>query len=147
MVVFLADRWPSRNVGVFGMFIMALSTLWISLVNPDAGTLMLAPGLVVAGISTGISLAPFNKTAVAALGQERVGLAAGLYNTIRFSGIAMATPLLGLLLAAGFVRHGGIETVSGPYQLGFGLLAGAAALGFGVAALIPLEDKSTLAGV
>ena len=123
------------------MFIMAAAMLWLSLVNPEAGTIMLAPGLIVAGLSAGISLAPFNKTAVAALGQARIGLAAGLYNTIRFVGVAAATPLLGLLLAHGFARHGGVETVSGPYQLGFGVLAGVAALGIGVAALIPVGDK------
>lgn len=137
----LADRWPSRNVGMIGMFLMAVAMLWMSLVNPEASSVILAPGLIVAGLSAGISLAPFNKTAVAALGQARIGLAAGLYNTIRFVGVAAATPLLGLLLAAGFARHGGIETVSGPYQLGFGVLAGVAVLGIGMAALIPVGDQ------
>lgn len=134
---FLADRWPSRTVGVVGMLLLAAGIFWLSLFDPAAGAFVLAPGLVVAGFSSGISLTPFNKTAVTALGLDKVGLASGLYNMVRFAGIATSTPLLGLLLARGFAQYGGLETASEPYQLAFQLLAGIALVSGGVAALIP----------
>lgn len=137
---FLADRWPGRLVGSLAMLVLAGGTLWLALVGADAGTLLLTPGLIVAGLSGGISLTPFTKTAVAALGPERVGLAAGLYNTLRFAGIAVSTPLLGLLLARGFARYGGLETVAPPYQTAFLLLTVVAVVGAGIAALMP-QDK------
>lgn len=141
---FLADLWPNRIVGAIGMLLLAVGIFWLSLVYPGTGALVLVPGLLVAGFSSGISLTPFTKTAVTALGPDRMGLASGLYNRLRFAGIAISTPLLGLLLAWGFAQHGGLETVTEPYQLGFQLVAGAAVLGSGVAALIPInKNKST----
>ena len=139
---FLADRWPSRLVGSIAMLLLAAGTLWLAFVSAEAGSLMLTPGLIVAGLSGGISLTPFTKTAVAALGEDRVGLAAGLYNMLRFAGIAISTPLLGLLLAQGFARYGGLETVTPPYQSAFLLLSVVAVAGAGVAALIP-DSKTT----
>jgi len=138
---FLADRWPSRVVGAIGLLVLAAGILWLGFVGPGADSLSLAPGLIVAGLGGGASLTPFTKTAVTSLGSNRVGLAAGLYNTLRFAGIATSTPLLGLLLAWGFARHGGLETVSQPYQLGFQLLVGVAVLGSGIAALIPNTER------
>jgi predicted MFS family arabinose efflux permease len=134
---FLADRWPSRTVGVVGMVLLAGGIFWLSQVDPHIGAFVLIPGLLVGGFSSGISLTPFNKTAVTALGPDKVGLASGLYNMLRFAGIATSTPLLGLLLAQGFAQHGGLETVSQPYQTAFQLLAGVAVASSGVAALIP----------
>lgn len=143
---FLADRWPNRIVGFVGMVGLAAGMLWISLVNPNIGSFILAPGLSVAGLTAGISLTPFTKTAVVALGPDRVGLAAGLYNTLRFAGLAASTPLLGLLLVQGFAQHNGLETVSGPYQLGFQLLAVIAVLGSAAATLIPTDTSVVQAG-
>ena len=139
---FLSDRWPGRTVGTTGMLLLATGLFWLSRVDADTGLMMLAPGLMMAGFSAGLSLVPFTKTAVVALGKERIGFASGLYNTLRFAGIATSTPLLGLLLAWGFARHGGLETVSEPYQLGFLLAAIVAIAGSGVAALIPKDQDS-----
>ena len=107
----------------------------------SAGSLLLTPGLIVAGLCGGISLTPFTKTAVSALGPDKVGLAAGLYNTLRFAGIAVSTPLLGLLLVQGFAQYGGLETVSEPYQFAFQVLAVIAAAGSVVSVFIPNLDK------
>jgi predicted MFS family arabinose efflux permease len=141
---FLADRWPSRIVGAIGLLFFTVGMFWPSLVDPNSGSLWLAPGLIVAAISAGVSLTPFTKTAVTSLGRDQVGFAAGLYNTLRFAGIATSTPLLGLLLARGFAQHGGLETVSEPYQLGFQLLALVTLVGSGVALLIPDDRKKTV---
>jgi DHA2 family methylenomycin A resistance protein-like MFS transporter len=143
---FLADRWPIRTVGALGMLLLGAGIFWLSLVDPAAGMYALTPGLAVAGLSGGISLTPFTKTAVTALGSDRVGLASGLYNTLRFVGIAVSSPLLGLLLARGFAQHGGLETASEPYQFAFQLLAAVAIVGCGVALFIPnSEDKTDIA--
>jgi len=139
---FLADRWPNCTVGAIGMLLLAGGIFWLSLVDPGTGAPVLVPGLLVAGFSSGISLTPFTKTAVTALGPDRMGLASGLYNTLRFAGIAISTPLLGLLLAWGFAQYGGLQTVAEPYQLGFQLVAGVAVLGSGVAALIPNSNDN-----
>jgi hypothetical protein len=127
------------------MLFFTVGAFWPSLVDPNSGSLLLTPGLMIAGLSAGVSLTPFTKMAVTSLGRDQVGFAAGLYNTLRFAGIATSTPLLGLLLANGFAQYGGLETVSQPYQSGFQLLAMVTLAGSGVALLIP--DNRTRAVV
>ncbi|HET7087472.1 MAG TPA: MFS transporter [Anaerolineae bacterium] len=134
---YLADRWASRVVGVVGMIGQVAGLLWLAVADASLGAAALVPGMIVAGLASGMNLVALTKEAIGALGERRVGLASGLYNTIRFAGTAAATPLLGLLLASGFAQQGGDQTVSGPYQLAFGVAAGVAALGAVAAALIP----------
>ncbi|MEM7346911.1 MAG: MFS transporter, partial [Chloroflexota bacterium] len=113
---FLADRWSARKIGIIAMSGMTVSLIWLGLVNGEStGYLILAPGLIMSAFFTAICLAAFSKTSVSSLGPEQVGLASGLYNTIRFAGLAVSTPLLGAWLARGFSQYGGLESISWPY--------------------------------
>ncbi len=134
---YLADRWASRTAGTLGMIGQVAGLAWLGVAGSGAGTVALAPGMAVAGLAGGISLVSFSKEAIGSLGPERVGLASGLYNTVRFAGTAAATPLLGLLLERGFKQQVSGEAASGPYQLAFQVLTITAAVGIAVAALIP----------
>jgi MFS family permease len=134
----LADRWTSRNAAVLGSLIQTSGMLWLGFVDPKMNDLLLIPGMVLGGLGAGISLTPFTKGAVAALGDENAGLAAGLYNMIRFTGAAASAPLLGLLLAAGFEKAGGIESIPDPYQLGFRILTLCALVGAWIASRMPI---------
>jgi MFS family permease len=134
----LADRWTSRNAAVLGSLIQTSGMLWLGFVDPKMNDLLLIPGMVLGGLGAGISLTPFTKGAVAALGDENAGLAAGLYNMIRFTGAAASAPLLGLLLAAGFEKAGGIESIPDPYQLGFRILTLCALVGTWIASRMPI---------
>ncbi len=132
---FLADRWASRLVGTAGMLGLAGGLLWIGLVPP--APLAVAPGMMLAGLAAGSSLVTFSKEAIASLGPNRVGLASGLYNTVRFAGAAAATPLLGLLLDRSLGPQSAPASHAGAYQLGFQILAVIAVLGTALAAVLP----------
>ncbi len=139
----LADRWTARAVGMLAMSGMLVSVLWLGwLDSVQLGYWWLAPGLMLSAFFTAICLAAFSKTAVSALGPTSVGLAAGVYNTIRFAGLATSTPLLGMWLAQGFAQYEGLESVAPPYQSAYFIVAILAAVAIGVSALIPVqEDK------
>jgi len=140
----IADRWSSRKAAVLGMLIQTVGMLWLSLVDPTNNEPLLLPGMFLGGLGAGLSLTPFTKGAVASLDDENVGLAAGLFNMIRFAGVAASAPLMGLILAAGFDRAGGMDTVPEPYQYGFRILTVSALIGVAIASRIPtspIEDN------
>lgn len=133
----LADRWISRKAGSFGLSILALGMLWLWLVKPQTSHLILLPGMILGGMGAGLCLIAFTKEAVASLGEEKVGLASGLYNMLRFTGASLSTPILGLILAASYEQYAGGPTASEPYQFGFQVLTLTTIVGVIVAALIP----------
>ena len=137
-----ADRWITRKAGGFGLAIQFGGMLWLGLVQSQESIVLALPGMILGGLGSGLCLTPFTKEAVASLGKEKVGLASGLYNMIRFSGAAASAPILGIILARGFERYGGIETVPEPYLQGFILLAAVVLTGILLAALIPPPEKS-----
>jgi MFS family permease len=137
----IADRWNSRNAAALGLLIHSSGMLWLSFIDPANNELLLMPGLFFAGLGAGVSLTPFTKDAVASLGEENVGLAAGLFNMIRFAGVAASAPLMGLILAAGFKRAGGFDTIPEPYQFGYLILAGCLLIGTLIALRIPTPSR------
>jgi len=139
---FLADRWISRKSGAFGLSLLAAGMAWLGLIQPQTNHLILLPGMILGGMGAGLCLVSFTKEAVASLGDEKVGLASGLYNMIRFSGASMSAPILGLILAAGYERFPGGETVSGPYQFAFQVLIFTTLIGVVIAASIPSPSPS-----
>jgi len=141
----LADRWTCRKAAGMGMIIQAIGTAWLALTGPIEGGILLIPGMILAGFGAGLSLTPYNKGAIASMGESQTGRAAGLYNMVRFTGSASSAPILGLILAAQFKQVGGLETVAKPYQVSFLLLIVCALISAGLAALIPpLRDDTQL---
>jgi len=139
---FLADRWASRKSGAFGLSILAAGTSWLGLIHPQTNHWLLLPGMILGGLGAGLCLVSFTKEAVASLGEEKAGLASGLYNMIRFSGASLSAPTMGLILANAYVRYPGGETVPDPYQLAFRVLAITSVIGVLVAASIPSSSSN-----
>jgi MFS family permease len=142
----LADRWISRKAGSFGLSILAVGMLWLWLVQGRTNHIILLPGMILGGLGAGLCLIAFTKEAVASLGEEKVGLASGLYNMLRFTGASLSTPILGLILAAAYERYAGGEMASGPYQLGFQVLTITTIVGVIVAASIPSPQSEPDSG-
>ncbi|OGO18119.1 MAG: hypothetical protein A2Z14_13370 [Chloroflexi bacterium RBG_16_48_8] len=133
----LADRWISRKAGSFGLSILAAGMLWLWLLQPQSRYLNLLPGMILGGLGAGLCLVSFTKEAVASLGEEKVGLASGIYNMLRFTGASISTPILGLILADAYENHAGAEFVPEPYRFGFQILTITTVVGILIAALIP----------
>ena len=85
----------------------------------------------------GLAIISLIKEAQSSMGAEKYGLAAGLFNTVRYSGSATGPPLSGLLLQRQFNLNNGLENIPGPYQTVFRVVVVIAILGAVSAALTP----------
>lgn len=96
----VAHRIPRRAVLVLIMLLVAAGTAWLTVVRPHASIGEIAGPLLVTGIGFGVSLAILDGAAVSSVEPARAGMAAGVFNTMRLTGEAIAIAALGAVLTA-----------------------------------------------
>ena len=101
-----ADRVGGRLPGATGFVLMTLGVAALLLLDTRAALLLLATAFAVRGIGAGISQAPFAKVAIESAPPDQSGMAAGLYGMVRYSGLALGSILVGLVLQSRFAYHG-----------------------------------------
>jgi hypothetical protein len=82
------------------MALVTLGAAWLTVIAPGAGVVTLAGPLLTLGVGFGISLAIMDGAAVASVPASRAGMAAGMFNTARLTGEAVAIAALGAILTA-----------------------------------------------
>lgn len=95
---FVADRWGSRWPTVSGVGIQLAVMLFFAVLAADAPLWMIAAGVFVHGLGSGLALTAMNRAAMSRVAEANMGMAAGLYSMIRFGGVAVGTALSGVLL-------------------------------------------------
>ncbi|MEU7163419.1 MFS transporter [Streptomyces morookaense] len=98
------------RVGMRGLFVvlLALSSIgacWLTVLEPGSGALALAGPLLCIGIGYALSLGVLDNAAVSVVEPERMGMAAGMFSTVRLTSDVVAMAGLGALIA-GFTRSG-----------------------------------------
>ncbi|RCV48317.1 MFS transporter [Marinitenerispora sediminis] len=96
----VAGRISQRLLLVATMLLVAVGAAWLTVIEPGSGVLQLAGPMLTIGTGFGISLAILDGAAVSSVEPSRAGMAAGMFNTMRLTGEAVAIALLGALLAA-----------------------------------------------
>lgn len=96
----IAHRIPQRALLVVIMLLVAAGTAWLTVIHPYASVGTLAGPLLVTGAGFGISLAILDGAAVSSVEPARAGMAAGIFNTMRLTGEAIAIAALGAVLTA-----------------------------------------------
>jgi EmrB/QacA subfamily drug resistance transporter len=84
-----------------GLVTIAAGLLAMTWAGTNGSWLHLLPGLLIAGVGTGIANAAVAATALAVVPPARAGLAAGLSNSCRIGGIAIGIATLGVVFRAG----------------------------------------------
>ena len=129
-----ADRVGGRLPGATGFVLMTLGVAALLLLDTRAALLLLATAFAVRGIGAGISQAPFAKVAIESAPSDQSGMAAGLYGMVRYSGLALGSILVGLVLQSRFAYHGtdgtGAAAVPAFHEL-FAVLVVVGIVGFG----------------
>jgi len=129
-----ADRVGGRLPGATGFVLMTLGVAALLLLDTRAALLLLATAFAVRGIGAGISQAPFAKVAIESAPPDQSGMAAGLYGMVRYSGLALGSILVGLVLQSRFAYHGtdgtGAAAVPAFHEL-FAVLVVVGIVGFG----------------
>lgn len=98
----LGPRWP----GVAGLALVTLAVYLLARLNQASSLAYIALALAVRGVGSGVCQAPLARAVTASSPQERMGIAAGLYGMIRYSGLAFGSAIAGTLLESRLTYHG-----------------------------------------
>jgi len=100
----LARRLPpsfgGRQQLVAGLLVVALGQLLLSGVGPDATWVRFLPGLLVAGVASGVVNSALGREAVASVPAGRAGMGSGANNTARYVGSAIGVGVVSAILGA-----------------------------------------------
>jgi MFS family permease len=106
MVVPMFGGWlvnrgvTARGLMTLALLMVAAGNAWLTVLRPEAGTLLLLGPLLTVGIGMGISFGITDAQAMNQVEPARVGMAAGFLNTVRNSGEALVIAVFGTLLVA-----------------------------------------------
>jgi MFS family permease len=105
----IAARVPLRVMLATSSLLIAVGSLWLVVLRPDATWMQLAGPLLLFGIGVGSAFGVMDNAAVSVVPKERAGMASGIFNTMRITGeglaIAGAASLLATLTALDLGRR------------------------------------------
>jgi len=94
----IAQTKPMWALLAIAMAIVAAGLLLLEIVSPTSGYGALLPGFIVAGIGTGLANPTIAGAALRVVDPARTGMAAGISNTARITGLAVGVAVLGAIL-------------------------------------------------
>ena len=94
----LAQTKPMWLLLAVAMAIVAVGLVLLEIISPTSGVRALLPGLIVAGIGTGLANPTIAGAALRVVDPARTGMAAGISNTARITGLAVGVAVLGAIL-------------------------------------------------
>ncbi|HJQ85214.1 MAG TPA: MFS transporter [Candidatus Binatia bacterium] len=101
----LSARIPVRVLLGGGLVLCGVSLLLMSEVSVSSGWTVLLPGFLVGGVGIGLVNAPLAATAVSVVPPRRAGMASGINNTFRQTGIATGIAALGAIFQSRISSH------------------------------------------
>lgn len=125
----LADHWNSRGPVLIGVLVQVIAVIYFSQLPATAPVWMVVLGMVVHGLGAGLFLAPLHRAALNKIPTDQMGIAAGLYGMIRFSGMVLGAVVAGVVLQYGLDQA---WPEIDAYRLVFWFIAGVTATGFWV---------------
>ena len=145
-----SDYAGARVPAAIGYVAMIAGVLLLLGLDSQWSLGLAAAALAVRGIGAGLSQAPYAKAAVDAVGAPERKVASGLYGTLRYSGLALGTALVGIFLQSRLAYYGAVD--GGPaavpaYRELWLLLSAAALLGLVLTLLMgrPTPERSAAA--
>jgi EmrB/QacA subfamily drug resistance transporter len=94
-------RWiPIRHMVTLAVALTAVGTGWLVVLAPGVGNWVVFGPFVVIGAGIGISFGVMDGAAVSSVESSRAGMAAGMFNTMRLAGEAIAIAVVGSLLVS-----------------------------------------------
>lgn len=93
-------RWiPVRVLVLASVALTGVGVAWLTVIHPGASNLLVLGPYVTVGIGIGISFGVLDGAAVSSVDPGRVGMAAGMFNTMRLGGEAIGIAVVGTALA------------------------------------------------
>ena len=97
----MGERVSGRVMVSAGLGLVAVGMALLTLAGPESSWTVTLPGLLVAGVGTGLFNPALTAVALGSAPVEQSGLAAGTNDTFRQAGIAIGVAALGALVPAG----------------------------------------------
>ena len=130
----LSDRIGSRAPGMIGMSLLALGLLGLSRLTLESSFWLVAAGLAVCGLGTGIFISPNNSALMGSAPKHRQGIASGILASARSVGMVLGVGLAGAILLSHLAADPAAGLLPG-VRGGFLAAAGVAVLGIVAAAV------------
>lgn len=130
----LSDKLGSRVTCLIGMGVVALAGLALSFWTTQTATWIMVVTLIILGAGMGMTQSPTANAVTLVVGKERLGVALGIFNMLRFVAGTLGATLFGAVLDRGGNGANGL----GAFRLDFYIFTGVAA----VAALLALRMPS-----
>lgn len=101
-----ADRAGAHVPGMAGYLVMALGVVSLMAFGASLNVWLVFVALSLRGIGAGLTQAPYAKAAVESVSPEQSRAAAGMFGTLRYSGLALGSALVGILLQSRLAHYG-----------------------------------------
>jgi MFS family permease len=109
----LPARWSGRAQLAGALVVVAAGQLALSGLTPGASWSRFLPGLLVAGVGSGVLNAALGREAVASVPDGRGGMGSGANNTARYLGSSVGVTVVSVLVAAHATHAAGAAAVTG----------------------------------
>lgn len=96
----LPAAWSGRHQLAAGLALVGVGLLMLGWLTPESGVARLAPGLLVAGVASGVLNAALGREAVASVPDGRASMGSGANNTARYLGSAVGVTVVAVVVAA-----------------------------------------------
>lgn len=97
---YISDKIGSRIMTSIGMFVCALSTLFISFIGTGSNVFILIVEFIALGIGMGLFTPPNNSSIMHSAPPERLGVAGGILNMMRALGLIFGVAISGLIFTS-----------------------------------------------
>ncbi len=137
----LSDKIGSRLTCLAGMGIVALAGLGLSLWTGQTAAALIAVTLTILGIGMGLTQSPTANAVTLVVGKERLGVALGIFNMLRFVSGTLGATIFGAIL-----DRGAAAGALGAFRLDFYVLAAVAAVAAFLSLKLPSAARAALLG-
>ncbi|MFF2073814.1 MFS transporter [Kitasatospora sp. NPDC058162] len=96
----LAQKIPVRTLLAVSLLLVAGGAAWLTTIHPGIGMAGLIGPFLIIGTGVGISFGLLDGAAIGSVPPERAGMAAGMFNTMRLAGEAIAIAGMGSVLVS-----------------------------------------------
>lgn len=100
-----SDRIGTRRLVMLGMALLGTGLLLLSRLQPHSSIAYIALSVGVAGLGTGIFIAPNNSALMGSAPKHRQGIAAGVLATARYVGMVLGVGIAGAIFTTALTRH------------------------------------------
>ena len=137
----LPARWSGRAQLAGGLVVVAAGQLALSGVTPASSWVRFLPGLLVAGVGSGVLNAALGREAVASVPPGRGGMGSGANNTARYLGSSVGVTLVAVVVAAHAVPGSGAPGLVAGWDVAAWVTAGLSLAGAAVVWATMVADR------